>query len=193
MVKVTNMTRILMPVPRGCVSMELGSDVRNESWINRQLYGLAKFIWDKGCRPTWLRSYTSRTEELHRTQRKSSPSSKWRTPSQLDVTAVLRELTRVNTGFEWIPTCQKAFQELNYGISENALLVPYVPHLDTRLYVDHGPMGIPLTLAQKHTDKTRKKHVISSVKLTRGNFSEILVLGENFCGKITVFSEPGNA
>ena len=111
----------------------------------------------------------------------------------MDVTAVLRELTRVNTGFEWIPTCQKAFQELKHRISDKALLVPYVPHLDTRLYVDHGPMGIPLTLAQKHMDKARKKDVISSVELTRGNFSEILVLGGNCCVTITMFSALRNA
>ena len=92
---------------------------------------------------------------------------------------------------------------------------PICPHLDTWLYVDHGPMGIVLILAQKHTDQARKKYVIlsaeltkealmtegqarkkyvnSSTELTRENFSEILVLGENFCGKITVFLEPVNA
>ena len=42
--------------------------------------------------------------------------------------------------------------------------------LDTRIYVNHGPMGIALTLAQKHTDQARKKYVISSAKLKRENF-----------------------
>ena len=146
------MTRILMPAPRGCMTTEFGSDARNESWIHRQLCGLATFTWEKGCWPTWLRSNTSRPDEVHRAQRKSSSSSKWKTPSQLDVTAALRELTRVNTGFEMMPPCKKAFQELKHAISDKALLVPYVPHLDIKLYVDHRPMGIPLTLAQKHTD-----------------------------------------
>jgi len=41
--------------------------------------------------------------------------------------------------------------------------------------------------------QARKKYVNSSTELTRENFSEILVLGENFCGKIMVFSEPVNA
>ena len=40
-----------------------------------------------------------------------------------------------------------------------------MPDLDTRIYVNHGPMGIALTLAQKHTDQARKKYVISSAKL----------------------------
>ena len=52
------------------------------SFLVRQLCGLATFTWEKGCRPTWLRLNTSRPKELHRAQRKSSPSSKWRTPSQ---------------------------------------------------------------------------------------------------------------
>ena len=56
-----NKTRILMPAHRG--------------WVNRQLCGLATFTWDKGCRPTWLRSNTSRPEELHIAKRKSNPSS----------------------------------------------------------------------------------------------------------------------
>ena len=92
-----------------------------------------------------------------------------------------------------MPTGQKTFQELKNGISVKALLVPYVPHLDTRLYVDHGPMGIALTLVQKHTDQARKKYVISSAELTRGIFSEIMVFGGNFCFKITMFLELRNA
>ena len=32
----------------------------------------------------------------------------------------------------------------------------HMPDLDKRLYVNHGPMGIALTLAQKHTDQARK-------------------------------------
>lgn len=44
-----------------------------------------------------------------------------------------RELTRVNTRFEWIPACQKAFKEPKRRFSDKMVLVPYVPHLDTRL------------------------------------------------------------
>ena len=46
---------------------------------------------------------------------------------------------------------------------------------------------------EEASQQARKKYVSSSAELTRGNFTEILVLGGNFCGKITVFSEPGNA
>ena len=53
--------------------------------------------------------------------------------------------------------------------------------------------GIVKCGCPKRSLQARKKYVSSSTELTRGNFSEILVLGGNFCGKITVFSEPGNA
>ena len=68
----------------------------------------------------------------------------------LDVTAPLRYLTRQHVRFEWTPECQKAFKELKARLSHRMVLVPYVPNLDIRLYVDHGPVGIALTLGQKH-------------------------------------------
>ena len=67
-----------------------------------------------------------------------------------DATAPLRHLTRQNVKFDWTKECQTAFNELKSRISHKTVLVPYVPHLDTRLYVDHGPKGIASTVAQLH-------------------------------------------
>ena len=68
-----------------------------------------------------------------------------------DVTAPLRRLTHQNVRFEWTKACQQAFEELKRRISDKTVLVPYVPDLETRLYVDHGPEGIASTVAQHHT------------------------------------------
>ena len=67
-----------------------------------------------------------------------------------DVTGPLWALTRHNVKFEWTHECQQAFEELKDRISDKTVLVPYEPHLDTRLYVDHGPKGIASTVAQYH-------------------------------------------
>lgn len=64
----------------------------------------------------------------------------------------LRELTRKDVQFKWTKACQESFRELKNRLSEKTVLVPYVPHLDTRLYVDHGPHGIASMLAQKHME-----------------------------------------
>ena len=46
--------------------------------------------------------------------------------------------------------CEDSFKELKRRLSDKSVLVPYVPNLETRLYIDHGPKGIASTLAQKH-------------------------------------------
>ena len=69
-----------------------------------------------------------------------------------DLTAPLRTLTHHNTKFQWIRECEQAFEELKDRISDTTVLVPYLPHLETRLYVDHGPKGIASTVAQLHTE-----------------------------------------
>ena len=69
-----------------------------------------------------------------------------------NVTAPPRALTRLHMKFEWTKECQAAFNELKRRISDKTVLVPYVPHLDARLYVDHGRAAIALTIAQHHTN-----------------------------------------
>ena len=69
-----------------------------------------------------------------------------------DVTAPLRKLTHKHVRFEWTEECQRAFTELKNRLSDKTVLVPYVPHLPTRLYVDHGPEGIASTVAQLHKE-----------------------------------------
>ena len=66
------------------------------------------------------------------------------------VTAPLRELTRKNSQFKWSRECKQSFDELKERITSRMVLVHFEPDWETRLYVDHGPEGIALTLAQKH-------------------------------------------
>ena len=66
-----------------------------------------------------------------------------------DVTAPLRELTKLDKHFKWTRECQKSFDELKNRLTDKTVVVNYDPHRDTRLYVDHGPMGIASTVAQR--------------------------------------------
>ena len=52
-----------------------------------------------------------------------------------DVTAPLKNLTRQNVKFDWTKECQRAFDELKSRISHKTVRVPYVSHLDIRLYL----------------------------------------------------------
>ena len=70
-----------------------------------------------------------------------------------DIMAPLRLRMRLHTRFVWTPDCQKVFEELKRRILDKAVLVPYVTHMDMRLYVDHGPAGIASTVVQLHTDE----------------------------------------
>ena len=69
---------------------------------------------------------------------------------QADVIAPLRYLTRQQVAFNWTAECQNAFKELKRRLSHRTVLMPYKPNLETRLYVDHGPVGFASTLAQNH-------------------------------------------
>ena len=79
----------------------------------------------------------------------------------VDVTAPLRELTKLHVAFKWTKECDKAFKELKSILSDKTVLVPYEPDRETRLYVDHGPAGIASTLAQRHEDKWKAVHHMS--------------------------------
>lgn len=67
-----------------------------------------------------------------------------------DVIAPLRQLTKNHVKFKCTKECQRAFKELKSRISDKTVLVPYVPDLQIRVYVDHGPAGIASTIAQYH-------------------------------------------
>ena len=68
------------------------------------------------------------------------------------VTAPLRKLSHNHVRFEWTKECQATFEELKSRLSDKTVLVPYLPHLETRPYVDHGPEGITSTVAQHHKE-----------------------------------------
>ena len=59
-----------------------------------------------------------------------------------DVTRPLRELTRQGVWFKWSEECHKAFQKLKNMLVADTVLVNYDTRRATRLYVDHGPVGI---------------------------------------------------
>ena len=56
--------------------------------------------------------------------------------------APLRALIRLHARFEWTRECHSVFEELNRKISHKTMLVLYMPHPETELYVDHRPAGI---------------------------------------------------
>ena len=103
-----------------------------------------------------------------------------------DVTAPLRNLTRLNVKFEWTKECQNAFDELKSRLSHKTVLVPYVPQLDIRLYVDHRPKGIVSTVAQlyKHGKNPGWKavhHKSHSLIPAKENYSKG---GRRFTGRV---------
>ena len=70
-----------------------------------------------------------------------------------DITAPLRKLTKKNVVYEWTDKCEASFQELKMRLTDTTVLVPYVPGLETRLYVDHGPESVGFTVAQSHPEQ----------------------------------------
>ena len=95
-----------------------------------------------------------------------------------DVTAPLRYLTRQHVRFEWTKECQRAFMEPKRRLSHRTVMVPYIPNLETRLYVDHGPAGIASTLAQNHKEDDIPKwkavhHMSRSLVKSEMNYNKI--------------------
>ena len=78
-----------------------------------------------------------------------------------DVTAPLRHLTKQNVHFKSTGECQKSFDELKSRLTDKTVLVNYDPERQTRLYVDHGPLGIASTVAQMY--KEHRKEVWKAV------------------------------
>lgn len=96
----------------------------------------------------------------------------------LDVTAPLRYLTRQHIRFEWTIEYQRAFKELKRRHSHRTVLVPYVPNLETCLYVDHGLAGIASTHAQNHKEGENPKwkavhHMSRSLVKSEMNYNKI--------------------
>ena len=69
-----------------------------------------------------------------------------------DFTAPLRHLTKHEVEFKWTRECQISFNELKNRLTDETVLVNYDPNRDTRLYVDHGPLGIASTVAQRYKE-----------------------------------------
>ena len=65
-----------------------------------------------------------------------------------DVTRPLRNLTRQHVRFVWDDDCRASFEELKSLLSGSSVMVNYDVDRHTRLYVDHGPVGIAATVAQ---------------------------------------------
>ena len=54
-----------------------------------------------------------------------------------DIIAPLRVLTRLHSRFKCTRLCHNFFEELMRKISHKTVLVLYMPHPETGLYVDH--------------------------------------------------------
>ena len=89
-----------------------------------------------------------------------------------DITAPLREQTQKHKIFKWTRQCEDSFQELKKRLTDKSVLVPYMPHLETRLYVDHGPDGIASTIAQNHEEDGKDKWKAVHYKSRRLDKSE---------------------
>ena len=70
--------------------------------------------------------------------------------SYADVTAPLRELTRQNARFVWSAQCEQSFNRLKNMLTSDSVLMQYDTKRATRLYVDHGPVGVGATVAQRY-------------------------------------------
>ena len=67
-----------------------------------------------------------------------------------DLTAPLRDLTKKDVPYKWTKECPIMFKELKEKLTDTTVLVPYVPGLEMRLYMDYGPNGVASTVAQNH-------------------------------------------
>ena len=73
-----------------------------------------------------------------------------------DVTAPFRHLTKQNIHFKWTGECQRSFSELKSRLTDTTVLVNYDPDREICLYVDHGPVGIASTVAQKYKENGKE-------------------------------------
>ena len=74
-----------------------------------------------------------------------------------DVTKPLRQLTRFGKHFSWNEECRVSFLRLKSLLVADTVLVNYDPTRKTRLYVDHGPVGIASTIAQAYEVEGERK------------------------------------
>ena len=73
-----------------------------------------------------------------------------------DITASLRKLTNKNVHFKWGKKEQKSFEKIKAMLIVDLTLAHYDAKRKTRLYVDHGPVGLGTVLTQWHEDSTRE-------------------------------------
>ena len=65
-----------------------------------------------------------------------------------ELTAPLRELTRLKSKFTRTAKHQEHFEHIREGLVSDKVMVPFDPARDTRLYSDGGPKGAQATVAQ---------------------------------------------
>ena len=54
------------------------------------------------------------------------------------------------SSFAWTQECEDSFEELKQILTSDRVLANYDPTKATRLYVDDGPTGVAVTIAQLH-------------------------------------------
>ena len=81
-----------------------------------------------------------------------------------DVTAPLRKLTNHAVNFKWTEACEKSFNTIKKIMSSNNVLANFDPNRKTRVYVDHGPLGLGATLAQLYEIEEEPKEAWRPVK-----------------------------
>ena len=81
-----------------------------------------------------------------------------------DVTAPLRKLTNHAVKFKWTEACEKSFNTIKKIMSSNNVLANFDPNRKTRVYVDHGPLGLGATLAQLYEIEEEPKEAWRPVR-----------------------------
>ena len=97
-----------------------------------------------------------------------------------DVTKPLRHLTRQSVRFVWDDECQASFEELKSLLSGSSVMVNYDTARHTRVYIDHGPVGVAATVAQKYVDEVTGDEVYRPVH----HNSRVLTPTEERYGKV---------
>ena len=69
-----------------------------------------------------------------------------------DVTKPLRLLTSKNVKFAWTEECVQSFKRLKTLLCSDQVMMNYDPSRKTRLYVDHGPVGLAASVCQLYSE-----------------------------------------
>jgi len=82
------------------------------------------------------------------------------------ITFPLRQLTKVNTSFEWRDEHETAFQRLKHALTSSPILAHYSLNAKTRVVVDASPWAVGAVLLQEQTDKSFRTVSYGSRSLT---------------------------